>query len=224
MSEIVDHSSITQTRESFVQGLETQRWEDRQRTRKLAREMVIAMTGRQGYTTEDFMFAASLGEPERYPNEGATLKLLAQLPPGKIVGVVSEDILRAVGVTADKPLEMKVDVRTPSTSESEQYNRQLEAHLNLISASRRATEDHKYPKIDVEVHPEPKTISILRAWGEPSYDGSVFYEPQSVVVGAEAIMSHLESDDTIGKQQVADYLTHLAGIAFINHIVVTRTS
>lgn len=217
MSEIAVHANVTETRQAYIQEVEAQQWENRQRARRLAREMVVAMSGREDFTIEDFIFAASLGEPERYPEEKATLETIAQLTPGEIVGVISDDKLRIVGVAGNKPLTMTVDVRTPADLGDEQYHRHLEAYLNLLTASRRAVEDSRYPRVDVETHAEPMAVPILRAWGEPEFDSSAFFQPQSVVVGAEAVLNRVAQEDTLGTKQVADCLTHLAKIAFSSY-------
>lgn len=214
MSELVVESGVTEARHAFLEEVVAQQQENRKRACRLAREMVVAMTGHQDFAIEDFIFAASLGEPKRYLEEKGTLETIAQIQPGEVVGVVSDDILRVVGVAAYKTLSMTVDVRTPADPSDEQYNRHLEAYLNLITASRRAAEDSRYPSIDVETHPKPLVVPILRAWGEPEFDGSVFYQPQAVIVGAEAVLNHIAHGDSVGTKQVADCFTHLATIAF----------
>lgn len=208
-----DSRAVTNMRE----GIEAEGFAEGQarlrKNERAARAMAVLMANEEPFTVEDFIFVASLGKPEDYATEAATLEVAQQLRPGQLAGVMREKRLRQVGVVGEPVLSMSVTtgMRGQLDPDQEMLNRRLGASLHMVISARRASEDSRHPFLEVELHREAQPVNILYGSGEPSYGRKAFYHPGSLVVGAEAILGHVSSvEDEIGIKQLATLLDALS--------------
>ena len=202
---------VTETRRLFVNDVEERKRHIDKRARNLAREMAIHMSGDLEFTIEDFMFVASLGQPERYTAEMATLEALSELGSGQLVAVIRDDVLQAIGTTAEVPFDMHVDAGGPDKPESRQINRRLFANLNLASSSRRSREDSSIPQSSLTRHADPRQFLVLRCWGEGDHwgDADQFHKSLDIITDPEAIVAFALNGDELNAKILADYMAFL---------------
>lgn len=202
-------TTIAETREAFLANKAKVVRDMRRDAVDLSRSLVSRMSAGERFSPEDFFFAATLGDTDKYPDEGATFHALTGLQGHEVVAVTDGDTIRYVGQTAIVPWDLKV-YAGDALSSGEQDNRDLTALVCLVRGVRRAREDRAVPARDIQVfntENEPTAVPVLRAWSEPEFDGRAFYRPQGLLVGAQAVlMFAFEHDDELGSQQVAHFI------------------
>jgi hypothetical protein len=132
--------SVTETRESFVREEQYRAAQARGAAAVLAREMVARMAEDAEYSIEDFIFAASSGNPEDAHDQYETLKTIEGLTPGTVVGLTHRSRLFVVGVSDEHPLDLSVRHSSLESSDI-QRNRELKANIRLFIGAT-ATDPH----------------------------------------------------------------------------------
>lgn len=204
---------VTQTRQEFIDEKSERERSATTRATEVARSMVIAMSSGSDFGVEDFIFAASLGEPEKYQQEADTLTRAAMITGGGLVALLDRDKVSVVGVAADDPFTMRVSTDMTDTVRI-QRDRHMSAGLHFILASRSTANETRWPQTNTETYSEPVSVDLLRTAGEPDWDQRIFYRPKGIVIGTEAIIERVrETDDTIGARQLAECVELLGIVA-----------
>lgn len=206
--------SVGGLREAYIVDAMERSSKGQRQLEQVVREMVSAMARGASYDHQDFMFAATMGHADDYPEETRTLTEAAGLEANQMVGVTRDGHLHRVGLTGDSPLELSVS-GVGDDPQSEQYNRRLQASLSFRFSARRSAEDSRYPCPDVELKTETDSELLLANSGEPNHwERGAFYRPQALLVGSVAILGHLRSiDDELGTQQLALLLDNISSVA-----------
>jgi hypothetical protein len=212
--------SIDEVVASFVDQRKRRQQAEKLLAAATARRLLIRMDNEEQYNADTFMFVATLGDPERYPEQVKILNRAAQLTAGRIVGVAQGGTLGCVGLAGEQPLVMEAYVGNPSNPEGEQSNRRLEA---LLRFKQIVAHGSVAPYIN-SVHPivvkrtgiedSPYMVTLLCCKSEPFINDSrdnAFDETNQLLVGADEVMEFVtKHNDIAGEKQFAELTTQLA--------------
>lgn len=223
--------NVTNVRQDYEQRKKTEQDILSKDAIDTARKMVTEMSGGAPFNYEDFIFAMSLGRPEQFSEEIATLKSVGWLKGGEVVGVFSSDKsghkwLFCAGISSGQPLEMSVklgmrDDVIEKAMPLVQYNRRLEAGIRLQMVTKR-----RFPGPGPTLLGSPETLDelsvpLLTCHGEPSkHEGpNALVNLRTVVIGARDLLAQVaEFDSDMGSKIVAECFNNVAKIAYLGNI------
>jgi hypothetical protein len=162
------------------------------RALSVSRLMIADMADGAEFTHEDFLFAATAGNPANYPWHAKILERASKLKAGDIVGIAQGDALLVLGQLAEDPLGFEVRLHP-----DEPHNRTLTAFLKyqFTTSTHVNRETGRGPAI---VSSEPTRVPILENNGEwrSSHDFAFGNHPYhteerphiDLLIGASAII------------------------------------
>jgi hypothetical protein len=198
---------LTSEREQFLKQRSGRRETERTEGLLLARRMVVAMGAfdfvpDSETAIDEFIFAASGGDFERYAEQTEILKRTARLVGGTIVGGLrsgpgKEPVhhLGCIGRVAEHPLTLKV-ISFHNDDINDGHERTMIASLNLTNY---AVRNHYSPlgvhdKPDIDYHRGAGTWRIFQSSVEPRPEQDAFNMSGDIIEGGQAIIDFVCRD------------------------------
>lgn len=205
-------TSIEESRLEFLRSADQQEREITMKRTELARSIVQRMADGEPFTHADFIFAATLGETSDHAQEASTLGGLAQLNGGELVATTRAGVIWELGRVSTLPLSY--DTRVTGGTNSERF---LQVTLHYSFGVRRATNDARFPKVDIEpMTGDQLSVPILTSYSEPerylspTYNQSAFYESKEVAVGEARVINLVsQQSDGSAEQMLECYIQQL---------------
>lgn len=222
MTDAVTPMAVTERRNNFEQVMRQQEEERLAEARVVAQKMASLMAHGERFSVKDFIFVASMGEPEKYKYEQETLETIDGLWPGEIVGVTEAERLWVVGVTSDEPLDMRVTKSSSDSLGDERQGVELRAYLRLSIAEPKAYDNITHQVIKEE---DGRILApIFFHWPSDNRLIDISREPNRIIFGADKVLEHVCTSDIAGAALIAGCLRKLASTAPLGHLSLQRQS
>ena len=212
----VTQESVCDQRKSFEDERDVTRAEIRTNAAVLSRQLLQRMSSGEPYDIDDFIFAASLGQPKDYKNEAKTLRTIAGLSGGEFVGVVEDKQIVAAGITSKEPLILETRIHPyPQDPEKELRGRMLFASIGIIMGVVKTRLNDRHVIEDGSL---PVLKSSMNEGGYSRFEA--FWHTGEVIVGTSTVIEHASrQDDLFGLRTVGNILDRLARSAYDGHQV-----
>ncbi len=180
----------------------------------LARRVAAGSNNQTDIQLDDFMFAATGGNPEGYSEDAEGLRRIADLSRGTFVGVWRsrdpgpDTNLVAVGVVNTSPLRLDCQANRRSPGSPAGSVRSLRAGIVLGNSAVRV--HYGTAPAQVSFHEQPNEVTVIESKEEPRTprQGAFTAPLLTVTPGVEVVLNRARSK--WDRQMVFDYITHVS--------------